>query len=213
MAFDRTDVLKVPIDPSPVHVGQKQHCPEREHLECNESPVVGIQQLCRVADEAPALDEAGHGADMAHDGDAGYTMASGGHYDALVVDRMMPRRDGLSVISQLRKEGDKTPVLVLSALGEVDDRVTGLRAGGDDYLTKPYAFSELLARGEAHDEVLRARTIAVTEVQLRYYLDERVDVLSLDGRTSADILTYTNPTTGVPDFPAYFEAVQPDYVS
>lgn len=96
-----------------------------------------------------ALDEAGHGADMAHDGDAGYTMASGGHYDALVVDRMMPRRDGLSVISQLRKEGDKTPVLVLSALGEVDDRVTGLRAGGDDYLTKPYAFSELLARLEA----------------------------------------------------------------
>ena len=70
-------------------------------------------------------------------------------YDVLIVDRMLPKRDGLSVVSALRKADDHTPALVLSALGHVDDRVTGLRAGGDDYLTKPYAFAELLARTEA----------------------------------------------------------------
>lgn len=95
-----------------------------------------------------ALEEAGHAADCAHDGDDGYQMAAAGGYDALIVDRMLPRRDGLSIVSQLRTEEDRTPALILSALGEVDDRVTGLRAGGDDYLTKPYAFSELLARLE-----------------------------------------------------------------
>ena len=95
-----------------------------------------------------AMDEAGHVADIAHDGDDGFAMADTGSYDALVVDRMLPKRDGLSVISALRAKGDMTPALVLSALGEVDDRVTGLRAGGDDYLSKPYAFSELLARLE-----------------------------------------------------------------
>lgn len=95
-----------------------------------------------------ALTEAGHSADVAHDGDDGYAMANGGAYDALIVDRMLPKRDGLSIVSQLRTEEDRTPALILSALGEVDDRVTGLRAGGDDYLTKPYAFSELLARLE-----------------------------------------------------------------
>ena len=95
-----------------------------------------------------ALDEAGHMADIAYTGDEGYAMAVSGSYDALIVDRMLPGRDGLSVVSQLRSENDRTPALILSALGEVDDRVTGLRAGGDDYLTKPYAFSELLARLE-----------------------------------------------------------------
>lgn len=95
-----------------------------------------------------ALGEAGHNAHVAFDGDSGYQLALDGDYDVLVVDRMLPRRDGLSVISGLRTSGITTPVLILSALGEVDDRVTGLRAGGDDYLTKPYAFSELLARVE-----------------------------------------------------------------
>ena len=75
------------------------------------------------------------------------TAWRGMDYDVLIVDRMLPRRDGLSIVD-LRAEGDHTPVLILSALGEVDDRVTGLRAGGDDYLVKPYAFSELLARVE-----------------------------------------------------------------
>ena len=95
-----------------------------------------------------ALDEAGHVTHHAADGETGYAMAAGMDYDVLIVDRMLPRRDGLSIVESLRAEGDKTPVLILSALGEVDDRVTGLRAGGDDYLPKPYAFTELLARIE-----------------------------------------------------------------
>ncbi|UXM94058.1 response regulator transcription factor [Bartonella sp. HY329] len=95
-----------------------------------------------------ALNEMGHLVDVAGDGETGYTLAEHGNYDVLVVDRMLPRRDGLSVIAGLRAQGVETPVLILSALGQVDDRVTGLRAGGDDYLTKPYAFSELLARIE-----------------------------------------------------------------
>lgn len=95
-----------------------------------------------------AFDEAGHRAHIAADGETGYALANSGDYDVLVVDRMLPRRDGLSVVAALRARGNDTPVLILSALGEVDDRVTGLRAGGDDYLTKPYAFSELLARVE-----------------------------------------------------------------
>ncbi len=96
-----------------------------------------------------ALKEAGHVADHAADGDEGWQMAQDSGYDVLVVDRMLPKRDGLSIVEELRRSGDQTPVLILSALGQVDDRVTGLRAGGDDYLAKPYAFSELLARVEA----------------------------------------------------------------
>lgn len=95
-----------------------------------------------------ALSEAGHVADHAAEGFSGYEMASSGSYDVLVVDRMLPKQDGLSLIANLRANGVRTPVLILSALGQVDDRVTGLRAGGDDYLPKPYAFSELLARVE-----------------------------------------------------------------
>lgn len=94
------------------------------------------------------LREAGHVCDAAHDGEDGLEMARNGQYDVLVVDRMMPRRDGLSVIETLRAEGMATPILILSALGEVDDRVDGLKSGADDYLVKPYAFAELLARVE-----------------------------------------------------------------
>src|SRR5918998_901351 len=95
-----------------------------------------------------AFREAGHVADQAADGLDGYAMAEAGNYDVLVVDRMLPKLDGLSLIRSLREQGVETPVLILSALGQVDDRVKGLRAGGDDYLPKPYAFSELLARVE-----------------------------------------------------------------
>ena len=95
-----------------------------------------------------ALREAGHMAEVANDGEAGLAMALDDNFDVLVVDRMLPKRDGLSVVSELRAHTNTTPVLILSALGQVDDRVTGLRAGGDDYLAKPYAFSELLARVE-----------------------------------------------------------------
>jgi two-component system OmpR family response regulator len=95
-----------------------------------------------------AFREAGHVADHAGNGIDGYAMASEGGYDVLIVDRMLPKLDGLSLIHGLREQKNETPVLILSALGQVDDRVKGLRAGGDDYLAKPYAFSELLARVE-----------------------------------------------------------------
>ncbi len=95
-----------------------------------------------------AFREAGHVPDHAADGLEGYAMAQAGGYDVLVVDRMLPRMDGLSLIRSLREQGEATPALILSALAQVDDRVKGLRAGGDDYLPKPYAFSELLARVE-----------------------------------------------------------------
>lgn len=95
-----------------------------------------------------AFKESGHNTDHAADGLDGLHMAQSNDYDALIVDRMLPKLDGLTALSQLRKEGDDTPALILSALGQVDDRVKGLRSGGDDYLTKPYAFSELLARIE-----------------------------------------------------------------
>jgi two-component system OmpR family response regulator len=95
------------------------------------------------------LNECGHVVDHAGDGERGLEMARSSEYDVMVVDRMLPRLDGLKVIEELRKEENHTPVLVLSALGEVDQRVEGLKAGGDDYLTKPYAFAELLARVDA----------------------------------------------------------------
>ena len=95
-----------------------------------------------------AFSESGHIADHAANGLDGYAMAQDGQYAVLVVDRMLPKMDGLTLIGGLREQGVQTPVLILSALGQVDDRVKGLRAGGDDYLSKPYAFSELLARVE-----------------------------------------------------------------
>lgn len=95
------------------------------------------------------LTESGHVVDAAHDGEVGLKLALQNEYDVLVVDRMLPRRDGLSLIRMLRADGRATPVLVLSALGQVDQRVEGLRAGGDDYLVKPYALAELLARIDA----------------------------------------------------------------
>jgi len=95
------------------------------------------------------LSEAGHEVIHVLDGRLGLAAASEGPYDVLVVDRMMPHVDGLTMVETLRRQGDQTPVLFLSALGEIEDRVTGLKAGGDDYLVKPYAFAELIARVEA----------------------------------------------------------------
>ncbi len=95
------------------------------------------------------LREAGHTSDHAANGKDGLFMAASESYDALIVDRMLPGLDGLSIIRTLRASDNRTPALILSALGEVDDRVAGLQAGGDDYLVKPFAFSELVARLEA----------------------------------------------------------------
>jgi two-component system OmpR family response regulator len=98
---------------------------------------------------ARGLSEGGFECVQAADGAQGLAEAQKGGFDVLVVDRMMPRMDGLTMVETLRREGDATPVLFLSALGEVEDKVTGLKAGGDDYLVKPYALPELVARVEA----------------------------------------------------------------
>jgi len=95
------------------------------------------------------LREAGFAVDWFADGEAGFEAAIGQPYDVAVVDLMLPKRDGLSLIDEIRKRGVETPVLILSARRSVDDRVRGLQAGGDDYLTKPFAFAELLARVQA----------------------------------------------------------------
>lgn len=95
------------------------------------------------------LKEAGHVVDVSADGENGLYLATHEKYDVLIIDRMLPKLDGLAIIKVLRGSGNLTSVLILSALGEVDDRVAGLRAGGDDYLVKPFAFIELLARVEA----------------------------------------------------------------
>ena len=94
-----------------------------------------------------AFGEVGHIADAAADGEEGLSRALAGSYDVLIVDRMLPQRDGLSLIGALRASSNDTPVLILSALGQVDDRVKGLRAGGDDYLAKPYAFCRTAGAG------------------------------------------------------------------
>ncbi len=119
------------------------------------------------------LAENGYSADRASDGREGRDMAMERRHDVLVVDRMLPHLDGLSIISQLRQAGIHTPVLILSALGEVDDRVSGLKAGGDDYLVKPFAFDELLARIEA----LRRRQEAIPQTRLKV-ADLEMDLLS-----------------------------------
>ena len=98
---------------------------------------------------ARGLAEAGHACVKAPDGEAGLQEARKGAFDVMIVDRMMPKMDGVTLVETLRREGDGTPVLFLSALGEVGDRVTGLQAGADDYLVKPYAFAELIARVSA----------------------------------------------------------------
>ncbi|MDX1923021.1 MAG: response regulator transcription factor [Alphaproteobacteria bacterium] len=97
---------------------------------------------------AEALEAAGHKVSCADDGVAGLKSAKSNTHDVLVIDRMLPKMDGLEIIAALRANGQTTPILILSALGEVDDRVKGLRSGGDDYLVKPVAIEELLARLE-----------------------------------------------------------------
>jgi len=120
------------------------------------------------------LKEAGHIADHAADGEDGLNMARERIHDVLIVDRMLPKLDGLTLIRRLREEGIKTPVLILSALGDVDEKVKGLRAGGDDYLAKPYSFAELLARVEGLD---RRNASEPQQTRLKV-LDLEMDLLS-----------------------------------
>jgi two-component system OmpR family response regulator len=121
------------------------------------------------------LREAGYSVDHAGNGREALFRATSESYDAMIMDRMLPGVDGLTIIRSVRGTGSKTPILVLSALGEVDDRVEGLRAGGDDYLVKPFAFSELLARLEAL--LRRATNAASTETTLRV-ADLELDLLA-----------------------------------
>jgi two-component system, OmpR family, response regulator len=159
-------------------------------------------RLLIIEDDRDAVDylvkafrEVGHVADAAADGEDGLALALDGGYDVLIVDRMLPRRDGLSVIGALRAKSIQTPVLILSALGQVDDRVKGLRAGGDDYLPKPYSFSELLARVE----VLSRRPGARSEDTVY-----RVGDLALD-RLSHSV---TRGTTGIDLQPREFRLLE-----
>ncbi|MGH8161304.1 MAG: response regulator transcription factor [Gammaproteobacteria bacterium] len=116
------------------------------------------------------LSESGHLVELAHDGAMGLKRALETSFDVIVMDRMLPSLDGLSVIAELRRRKLATPILILSALNDTDERVTGLHAGGDDYLVKPFAFSELLARLEAltrrQQPGLVEKTIAVGDLQL-----------------------------------------------
>jgi two-component system OmpR family response regulator len=120
------------------------------------------------------LKEAGHAVDMAERGDDGLQLGLHNHYDVAIVDLMLPELDGLGVIERWRAQKVKTPVIILSAKRSVDDRVKGLQVGGDDYLTKPFAFSELLARIQA----LVRRSTQTTEPTTLTYADLTLDLLS-----------------------------------
>ncbi|AMN47879.1 transcriptional regulator [Steroidobacter denitrificans] len=123
---------------------------------------------------AKGLRENGYRIDHSPDGRDGLAKALAGGYDIIIADRQLPHLDGLEIIAALRRRNDHTPVLILSALGTVDDRVHGLQAGGDDYLTKPFAFAELLARIEA----LNRRSTASAETTRLKVADLELDLLA-----------------------------------
>jgi two-component system, OmpR family, response regulator len=134
-----------------------------------------VEDDATIADfVSKGLAEAGHAVDVARDGEQGVELALKGGYDAAIVDVMLPRLDGLALIDRIRARGVLTPVLILSARRTVDDRVKGLQAGGDDYLTKPFAFSELLARVQA---LIRRATGVVEPVRL-VFADLALDLVT-----------------------------------
>jgi two-component system OmpR family response regulator len=124
---------------------------------------------------AAGLKEAGYAVEHCGDGLQGLQRAAGGGHELLIVDRMLPGLDGLEIVSRLRQQGSHVPVLVLSALGTVDDRVEGLRAGGDDYLIKPFALAELLARIDA---LLRRALAQAPPHSVLHVADLEMDLLS-----------------------------------
>jgi two-component system OmpR family response regulator len=121
------------------------------------------------------LRDSGYTVEHSADGRDGLAKATHGRYDVIIADRQLPYLDGLTIISALRERSDRTPVLILSALGTVDDRVHGLKAGGDDYLTKPFAFAELLARIEALSRRSSTSAAEATRLQLA---DLELDLLA-----------------------------------
>jgi len=130
------------------------------------------------------LSESGYAVDHSSDGRQGLFLATAGSYDAMILDRMLPEMDGLAMLGALRAAEIRTPALILSALGSVDDRVKGLRAGGDDYLVKPFAFSELLARIEA---LMRRGATAPATTRLRV-ADLDLDLLTRTVRRSGKVI-------------------------
>ena len=130
------------------------------------------------------LQESGFVVDHEADGEKGLAQAMTNQYDALVIDRMLPNLDGLAIIEQLRGRGFNVPILILSALGDVDQRVEGLKAGGDDYLVKPYAFSELLARLQS----LVRRTQPNQEVNQLQVHDLKMDLLKRKVTRGNDVI-------------------------
>jgi two-component system, OmpR family, response regulator len=149
--------------------------PPRPALSSQAMKLLLIEDDLRAADfVANGLRESGHSVDHAPDGAEGLALALAAQYDVIVADRMLPHLDGLAVVQALRAQGVTTPILILSALAKVDDRVKGLRAGGDDYLTKPFAFSELLAR----IEVLQRRAAPQDAVTRLRVADLEMDLVA-----------------------------------
>nr|WP_276592574.1 MULTISPECIES: response regulator transcription factor [unclassified Methylobacterium] len=147
----------------------------------------GVARVLLIEDDAETaavvLDDLrgrGHAVTWAATGPDGARTARGGTWGAIILDRMLPGQDGLSVLQDLRRDGDRTPALVLSALGDVDERIRGLRAGGDDYLAKPFALGELAARIEA----LLRRPVDSRETLLRVGSLE-IDLIAGTGRRGA----------------------------
>jgi two-component system OmpR family response regulator len=136
---------------------------------------------------AKGLRESGYVVDIAPDGREGLFRATEGSYDLIVADRQLPHFDGLSIVAMLRKNAKRTPVLILSALGSVDDRIEGLRAGGDDYLAKPFAFGELLARIEA---LLRRGNLPEVTTRIRI-ADLELDLLGRKVTRAGQVVTRT----------------------
>ncbi|MBK8839459.1 MAG: response regulator transcription factor [Hyphomonadaceae bacterium] len=135
--------------------------------------ILVIEDEARTADFIErGLKEKGHAVDVCRTGPEGLSFAQGGEHDAIILDRMLPQMDGLTILKTLRAEDNQTPAIILSALGQIDHRVEGLKAGSDDYLVKPFAFSELLARLEA---IVRRRDPRAAE-----QTELKVDDLRLD---------------------------------
>lgn len=139
-------------------------------------------RILLIEDEAKTADfiekglkEKGHAVDVVASGPDGLAWALAGGHDAIILDRMLPRMDGLTILKTLRAEEKFTPAIILSALGQIDHRVEGLQAGGDDYLVKPFAFSELLARLEAVVRRADPRAAGQTEFKVE---DLRLDLAS-----------------------------------
>lgn len=131
------------------------------------------------------LEEAGHVVDHAADGRSGLFMATGEQFDAILLDRLLPQMDGLSMLAALRATGSRVPVLIISALGQVDERIKGLRAGGDDYVVKPFAITEVLARVDA---ITRRGLMPVVESRLRV-ADLEVDRMARTVRRAGETIT------------------------